>query len=260
MSRLHKNRILKALLNAIDSQFIIKGVKIHDLEILFMVLVLIGFTLYNHFLGLLFTMAFFIIIIHEIGHLFFMKMFGYRDLKLQFYGLIAFADGKKMEYSAKEQLIVLLGGPLPGIIIGSILYIIHLYVDSFYLNLTARLFIIINFINLIPILPLDGGNYIRILIYRNKLYPRLIHQVFSVAAFFIGYILTDDPVIVMVIIILFMGIFISVMDIREKNKKIFKRNSKYKYDNPLTNKELVVFWGVVPVLIMLGFYYFNLFF
>ena len=104
-----------------------------------------------------------IIIIHELGHFFAMKYFRYNDLGIFFIPLLgAYVSGTKREVSQKQSAIILLAGPLPGIIIGSILYLLDqessgLYLSDISFTRIGLLFIILNLINLLPVYPLDGG-------------------------------------------------------------------------------------------------------
>jgi hypothetical protein len=64
--------------------------------------------------------------------------------------------------SQRQSAIIILAGPLPGIIIGIGFYLFDLYNPGQYLfdisfSRIAVLFIILNLINLFPIYPLDGG-------------------------------------------------------------------------------------------------------
>ena len=64
-----------------------------------------------------------ILIIHELGHYLAMKIFKYEDLAIFFIPLLgAAARGSKEKASQKEKAIVLLAGPIPGIVIGIILF------------------------------------------------------------------------------------------------------------------------------------------
>lgn len=104
-----------------------------------------------------------IVMIHELGHFFAMKFFRYKDLGIFFIPLLgAYVSGSKREVSQKQSAIILLAGPLPGILIGILLYLIdqnstgyHFLGNSF--SRIGLLFIILNLINLFPIYPLDGG-------------------------------------------------------------------------------------------------------
>jgi Zn-dependent protease len=105
-----------------------------------------------------------IVMIHELGHFFAMKYFHYSDLGIFFIPLLgAYVSGSKREVSQKQSAIILLAGPLPGIILGIILYLLDenssggLYFLEISFSRIAILTIILNLINLFPVYPLDGG-------------------------------------------------------------------------------------------------------
>lgn len=104
-----------------------------------------------------------IVMIHELGHFFAMKFYRYKDLGIFFIPLLgAYVSGNKREVSQKQSAVILLAGPLPGIIIGITLYLIDqsssgLYLYDISYSRIALLFIILNLINLFPVYPLDGG-------------------------------------------------------------------------------------------------------
>jgi Zn-dependent protease len=104
-----------------------------------------------------------IVMIHELGHFFAMKYFRYNDLGIFFIPLLgAYVSGTKREVSQKQSAVILLAGPIPGIIFGIIFYLIdqnssgHYFMDI-PLSRIGVLFIILNLINLFPVYPLDGG-------------------------------------------------------------------------------------------------------
>jgi stage IV sporulation protein FB len=104
-----------------------------------------------------------IVMIHELGHFFAMKFFRYNDLGIFFIPLLgAYVSGSKREVSQKQSAIILLAGPLPGIIFGIILYLLYqknpeLSIAGIPFYTISMAFIILNLINLIPVYPLDGG-------------------------------------------------------------------------------------------------------
>jgi stage IV sporulation protein FB len=104
-----------------------------------------------------------VVMIHELGHFAAMKFFGYSDLGIFFIPLLgAYVSGTKREVSQKQSAIILLAGPLPGIIIGSVFYLLDKNGHSYQLfdiafSRIGLLFIFLNLINLLPIYPLDGG-------------------------------------------------------------------------------------------------------
>lgn len=105
-----------------------------------------------------------IVIIHEMGHFLAMKYYRYSELGIFFIPLLgAYVSGTKREVSQIQSAVILLAGPLPGIILGIIFYFIDTNHSTGYypfdisLSQIAVWFIILNLINLLPIYPLDGG-------------------------------------------------------------------------------------------------------
>ena len=104
-----------------------------------------------------------IVMIHELGHFFAMKYYRYNDLGIFFIPLLgAYVSGTKREVSQRQSAVIILAGPLPGILIGIAFYLFDLYypgqtVMGIHFSRIAVLFIILNLINLFPIYPLDGG-------------------------------------------------------------------------------------------------------
>lgn len=107
-----------------------------------------------------------IVVIHEMGHFAAMKFFRYKDLGIFFIPLLgAYVSGSKREVSEKQSAIILLAGPIPGIVFGCLFYLLgmrypdQLLFNDYYLTYEniGRWFIILNLFNLLPIYPLDGG-------------------------------------------------------------------------------------------------------
>ena len=122
---------------------------------------LLGYYIFHSFDMLLVITG--IVVLHEMGHFLAMKVFRYKDLGIFFIPLLgAYVSGTKREVSEKQSAIILLAGPLPGIIIGIGLYLIneagsgHYFLDIS-LSSIGKLFVVLNLVNLIPIYPLDGG-------------------------------------------------------------------------------------------------------
>jgi Zn-dependent protease len=117
-----------------------------------------------------------VILIHELGHFLAMRIFKYSDLGIFFVPLVgAFASGRKDTISQKQNVTILLSGPLPGIVIGLILYYYGLRDNNEFLLRTSNIFIFLNLFNLIPIMPLDGGRVIRSMFFENN---ELINKMF----------------------------------------------------------------------------------
>ncbi len=123
---------------------------------------ILGYYIFPSYAMLLLITA--IVIFHELGHFFAMKYYRYSDLGIFFIPLLgAYVSGTKREVSQKQSAVILLAGPLPGIIFGVILHIIdqqsadgHYFFDI-EVSKIASLLIFLNLINLLPVYPLDGG-------------------------------------------------------------------------------------------------------
>jgi stage IV sporulation protein FB len=121
----------------------------------------LGYYIFHSFKMLLLITA--IVMFHELGHFFAMKFFRYKDLGIFFIPLLgAYVSGTKREVSQKESAIILLAGPLPGIILGILLYFLYdsnplLAVAGIPFDTISLLLILLNLINLFPVYPLDGG-------------------------------------------------------------------------------------------------------
>lgn len=113
-----------------------------------------SFTIINLFIVVI------MIFIHETGHYIAMRQFGYRNLKMFFIPFFGAAVSGHACVPVTKEAIVYLLGPIPGIIIGCAFIIVHLFThETLWLD-TARIFITINTINLLPLYPLDGGRLV----------------------------------------------------------------------------------------------------
>ena len=117
-----------------------------------------------------------VIIVHEMGHFLFMKIFSYSNVKIFIIPLLgAFTSGKKQNTSQWQLSVIILAGPLPGIIIGIVLYWFNRDIQNESIKMLSNSFLIINLLNCLPFYPLDGGRFIPILIC-IELYNENKHQ------------------------------------------------------------------------------------
>ena len=136
-----------------------------------------------------------IVIFHEFGHFLAMKIYDYKELGIFFIPLLgAYASGTKREVSQKQSAIILLAGPMPGIILGIILYLVinGRYIEVPYytfqpLIATAQLLIFLNVLNLLPVYPLDGGQLVNRLFLDDTNFIGKIFVLLSALA--LGYLL-----------------------------------------------------------------------
>ena len=135
----------------------------------------------------------FVLLVHEFGHFSQMKRFNYENVRMLFIPLMgAFVQGSKDRYSQKESLLVVIYGPFPGIILGSVgLYLSGVYQWD-WLLLLSFIFIFVNTINLLPIDPLDGGQILKLLLIRQRdLYLMIFALISSLALIIIGLLMKD---------------------------------------------------------------------
>lgn len=121
------------------------------------------------------------LLVHEFGHFFAMKLYNYQNVKLFIVPLLgAFVSGKKSTVSQKQMSVIVLAGPLPGLIIGFVLYFLNKSMPNDSIKMLANVFIFLNLFNLLPIYPLDGGRFLENLFLKNNYGIRLVFTIISV--------------------------------------------------------------------------------
>ncbi len=121
-----------------------------------------------------------VLIVHEMGHFSFMKLYNYQNLSLRFIPFLgAYVSGNKNPISQREQTNILLAGPVPGILAGILLYFIGQQTQHLTILYLAKIFILINCFNLLPIIPLDGGRLLQNLYFNQH---ELLQKIFSLVS------------------------------------------------------------------------------
>ncbi len=121
-----------------------------------------------------------VLLFHELGHFLMMKLFNYEELNMLFIPFMgAMVSGKKKEYSQIESSLMVIAGPLPGIILGATLLLYGWSEPSSLFIQLGVILILLNVMNLIPIDPLDGGQLMRILFFNNYEFAQLIFTAVS---------------------------------------------------------------------------------
>ena len=110
-----------------------------------------------------------VLVIHELGHFGFMKLFGYKNVRMLFIPFMgAFVKGSKSEYSQRESFLVVGAGPFPGIILGVLLIFFSENFHEVWMLTLGLMFLFLNLINLLPLDPLDGGQAFKLLVQKNN--------------------------------------------------------------------------------------------
>lgn len=123
-----------------------------------------------------------VLLIHEFGHFLAMKIFKISNQKLftlPFLGNLGIENNTN-DLSQRNMSFVILAGPVPGIIIGIIILFVNQYYPSDRIEMLGSIFIGLNFFNLFPFMPLDGGRLLEILFIKQNHILRIIFTAFSI--------------------------------------------------------------------------------
>ncbi len=124
-----------------------------------------------------------VIIIHEMGHFAFMKLFSYSNVKIFIVPLLgAFTSGTRQKVSQWQLSLIILAGPVPGIIIGCLLFYFNKEQHNETIGMLASTFLVINLLNCLPFHPLDGGRLIETLFFKENHVVRLVFGIISIVA------------------------------------------------------------------------------
>ena len=116
-----------------------------------------------------------LMLLHESGHFVAMKLSGYRNLKMFFIPFFGAAvTGRSYNIPGWKKAVVSLAGPVPGILFGTALGIAGIALKITWMINAAVLCLILNGMNLLPLLPLDGGRVVQELFFAR-------HYAFDVA-------------------------------------------------------------------------------
>ncbi len=166
-----------------------------------------------------------VLLVHELGHFLAMRYFGYTDTNIFFLPFGAVTIGNKNRGSAYEEFIVSLMGPLPGIIIGVAILVmetqngVELFNNSF-MNSYAIMSIVINFANLLPIHPLDGGRIIQTLLLSRYPKGQFYFYIIGLAVLTGVMVWMRDPFLLIFVVLIALGLKNSYL-LSEVLKKLF---------------------------------------
>ena len=142
--------------------------------------------------------------LHELGHIASMALFGYRNYQILF--LPIFVDTTRAEKQSPaiwKQVVVYLMGPIPGIVAGVILLGLSQEYGISWFYEAAIVLLVVNYLNLLPVPPLDGGHLIRFTVMERFPSGKLILVGMGGLAFAAGGWYLAEPVFWVIAIILF---------------------------------------------------------
>ena len=121
------------------------------------------------------------LLFHEAGHLLGMRWFGYRDTQILFLPFLgAAALGDKQDATPRQELIVLLLGPVPGLIVGVLCFLASLPYGMGLWTEIGAMAVLLNGLNLLPVLPFDGGRIVEVLFARYLPRAQLVFWLTSI--------------------------------------------------------------------------------
>lgn len=127
-----------------------------------------------------------VLLVHESGHLIGMLLLKYQNLKMffiPFFGAaVSGTPDIEKQTSAKNAIVAMLG-PAPGLLIGIVFGIVYIKFPTPIVKDFSMMFIILNGFNLIPFLPLDGGQIFNSLIFNRSKYLEIIFILIAVIGF-----------------------------------------------------------------------------
>jgi Zn-dependent protease len=158
-----------------------------------------------------------VIAFHEAGHWLTMRLLGYRNLQILMMPLVGGVTlGQEKEHQVSHRILISLMGPLPGIILGTFL-VWFFGVGSGWLSMLGIALLVINYFNLLPVLPLDGGQIVKALIPINRFGLLISLEWLGAAALLLlGWLTGSLFLAALALVPFFSGLALS------KRKKIFK--------------------------------------
>lgn len=186
-----------------------------------------------------------VLLFHELGHLLAMKVFGYKDLQVLFLPIGAAALGKNHQASGLQRSLVYLAGPVPGMLLAWLLVstgiasatgesgIADLAASPWVFELVVML-LLINYINLLPVMPLDGGQIVNLVLFERSPRAHLVFLVVSTVVFGAGaWYLDSDP------LLFFLAIATGFMAFAQYNQlTLARRIQDQKGSEPLTSRSI----------------------
>jgi Zn-dependent protease len=139
-----------------------------------------------------------VIALHEGGHYLAMKLAGYRNLSVFFLpGLGGLATGEKASATPWEKLVVYLAGPLPGLLLAlaglAAMASGGWQPPPWFLQFLVAC-LVVNYLNLLPITPLDGGRVVETFLFARLPAARLVFALLGFAALVAFGLAADDTV------------------------------------------------------------------
>lgn len=173
------------------------------------------------------------LVIHELGHYIAMLIFGYSDKQILFFPFGAATLGKKTDASTLQKAVVFLSGPALGLIAGTICMIVGAKTEIEQLSFCGTFFLVLNYLNLLPIVPLDGGRLFELALFSRVPVLKSVFLIISLSVMAIAAFIFRDPILIFFSVFMIIGARTQIL-INSAHSKIIKQ---IKTEQIQSNKE-----------------------
>jgi len=164
------------------------------------------------------------ILIHELGHVASMKILGYTNLSILFIPLIGGgASGTLKEIDPRKEAIVCLSGSLVGLSSGVLLLVLYTMTNQKSFWSYSLFAILINYFNLLPLYPLDGGRFLNVVLFNRNYRIEFYFKVLTSCVLLIIALVSKE----IWLIIFFALIFLTIPAMRRDGKIVEKLRNTY---------------------------------
>jgi stage IV sporulation protein FB len=179
-----------------------------------------------------------ILFFHELGHFIAMKAYGYKDVNMFFVPLIgAYVTGEAQQLSQRNRIVVLLAGPVPGMLFGlACWWLVQNNLLGEQWSQVAIMFVVLNAFNLLPISPMDGGQVmVTLFLERSK---NLLIGFYLLSIVAVLYFFSNSWVMASVIVLVLLLRIYREVNLRNLQQKLSGRglDLQQSYDD-LTDEE-----------------------
>jgi Zn-dependent protease len=144
--------------------------------------------------------------VHELGHYIGMAIFRFADRQILFLPFIGAATlGTKTDATALQRAVVYVLGPAVGLVAGSACLTVGIRFEMDSLKFCGAVFLILNYLNLLPIVPLDGGRLFEAALFSRVPVLKSTFYIMSVVLLATGAILLRDPIVAVIALFMFAG-------------------------------------------------------
>ncbi len=126
-----------------------------------------------------------VLLFHEAGHYAAMRLFGYRNVKMFFIPFLGAAvSGRHFNIAPWKKALVYLAGPLPGIVVSVPIMAAGVVMDRDWMFELGGMGLLLNTLNLLPIMPLDGGWIMHLTVFSRSPILELVARMCGIGVMF----------------------------------------------------------------------------